>query len=298
MTRKITYFLTILLAILLIVHCDKMDEIAKKNWEKKHDQMHNADSKDVDRWKESLAVNEAELRALDKSIREMVSRTAQSGALSWKIAQAYMKASNFEMGARYYQRALDEATQSDGKNVGSGGRMVFWDSALPYFDKSLLYRKVDKELLFEMGLAYANASKDMGWEPVRRARAVDTFIALTRYDVKDSRFPYQLALIYFDSSISSGTWAIQEGYHDIDKAFNLLDEIIRVEPENIPVRFAKANFLYRMGRTRDSFNEYNRIKNTIEDLDKRGKVEGGLDNNSSYKNVLQNLEKIQSSSKL
>lgn len=297
MTRMLPYFLTILLPILLFVRCDKMDEIAKKNWEKKHDQMHNADSKDVDRWKETLAVNEAELKALDKSIREMVGRTAQSGALSWRIAQAYMKASNYEMGARYYQRALEEATESERMNSSSGGRIAFWDSALPYFDKSLLYRKVDKELLFEMGLAYANASKDMGWEPVRRSRAVDIFIALTRYDVKDSRFPYQLALIYFDSSISSGTWAIQEGYNDINKALNLLDEIILVEPENIPTRFAKANFLYRMGRTRDAYSEYNRIKSTIEDLDRRGKVEGGLDNNSSYKNVLRNLDKIQSSSK-
>jgi tetratricopeptide (TPR) repeat protein len=293
MNQHFPLLLTSLFSLFFLLQCDNMDEIAKKNWEKKHDQMHSADSKDVDRWKQSLAINEAELKALDKSIREMVTRTAQSGAISWRIAQAYMKASNFEMGARYYQRALEETTGSETKNSGTGGRMAFWESALPYFDKSLLYRKVDKELLFELGLAYANASKDMGWEPVRRSRAIDTFIALTRYDGKDSRFPYQLSLIYFDSSISSGTWAIQEGYNDIDKALKLLDEILLVESENVPVRFAKANFLYRLGRTKDSFEEYTRIKYLIEDLDKRGDVKGGLRKNASYQNVLRNLNQIE-----
>lgn len=282
----------------MIVSCDQVDQIARTNWEKKHQKMHNADSKDVEKWKESLAMSEAELQALDKNIREMVTRTAKAGALSWRIAQAYMKASNFEMGARYYQRALEETGRdSDGQKGSppgnSGTRMGFWDSSLPYFDKSLLYRKVDKELLFEMGLAYANASKDMGWERERRQRAIDVFTALTRYDEKDTRFPYQLALIYFDSSVSGGDWSVGGSYHDAPKAFTLLDEILGIEPENVPVRFAKANFLYRIGKTRESYGEYTKIKSLIEDMDSRGKVQGGLKNNSSYQNVLRNLQTIE-----
>ncbi|MCC5813850.1 MAG: tetratricopeptide repeat protein [Leptospira sp.] len=284
---------------IIFFSCEKLDEIARKNWEKKHDRMHSADSKEVDKWKESLAINEAELKALDKNIQNMVGRTAQTGALSWRIAQAYMKASNFEMGARYYQRAADEqagrgnSDTNPNSNSGSGGRMAFWDSSLPYFEKSTVYRKIDKELLFEMGLAYANASRDMGWEPERRRRAVDIFINLSRLDTKDTRFPFQLALIYFDSSISSGTWAIQEGYRQIDDAFNLLNEILKVEPENVPTRFAKANFLYQLGKTREAYNEYVMIKNTIEDIDKRGELRGKLKNNRSYQNVLRNIQEIE-----
>jgi tetratricopeptide (TPR) repeat protein len=293
------YLFFIILISFLSFSCEKLDEMAKRNWEKKHDRMHSADSKEVDKWKESLAINEAELKALDKSIQNMVGRTAQTGALSWRIAQAYMKASNFEMGARYYQRAADEQSGRSGTESGNesnrsgGGRMAFWDSSLPYFEKSSVYRKINKELLFEMGLAYANASRDMGWEPERRRRAVDIFINLSRLDTKDTRFPFQLALIYFDSSISSGTWAIQEGYRQIDDAFKLLNEILKVEPENVPTRFAKANFLYQLGKTGEAYNEYIKIKNTIEDIDKRGDLRERLKNNRSYQNVLRNLQEIE-----
>lgn len=283
--------------------CEKMDEMARANWEKKHQKMHNADSQDVERWKESLAINEAELKALDKQIEDMVGRTAQAGALSWKIAQAYMKASNFEMGFRYYQRAASEQAGldpdsdnlSNSANRGSsgGGRIAFWDSSLPYWEKATVYRKIDKELLFEMGLAYANASRDMGWEPERRRRAVEIFINLARLDTQDSRFPYQLALIYFDSSVSSGTWAIQEGYRQTEEAFRLLDEILKKEPENVAVRFAKANFLYRLGQTGSAYNEYGRIKSTIESIAERGELRGKLESNSSYQNVLRNLKSIE-----
>lgn len=300
MSKKYIYSIFGILLITHLLGCEKMDEMAKKNWEKKHNRMHSADSKEVERWKESLAINEAELKALDKSIQNMVGRTAQTGALSWKIAQAYMKASNFEMGARYYQRAADELAGrdasygSDRSNRSEGGRMAFWDSSLPYFEKSTVYRKIDKELLFEMGLAYANASRDMGWEPERRKRAVDIFINLSRLDNKDTRFPFQLALIYFDSSVSSGSWAIQEGYRQMDQAFVLLDEILKLEPENVPTRFAKANFLYQLGKNREAYNEYGRIKSIIEDMDKRGELRDRLRNNRSYQNVLRNLQAIES----
>ncbi|WCL49882.1 tetratricopeptide repeat protein [Leptospira sp. GIMC2001] len=277
--------------------------MAKRNWDKKQNQ-NTVDFEDVEKWKVTLALNEAELKALDKSIRNMVNRTSQAGALSWKIAQAYMKASNYEMGLRYYQRAIDESdsaseSASSFKSTGevetnSGTRMAYWESSLPYFNKSLVYKKIDKELLFQAGLAYANASRNMGWEPERRSRAIDLFTSLSQLDPLDSRFPYQLALIYFDSSVSSGSWAIQESYNQEGLAFSLLNEILKKEPENVPVRFARANFLYRIGKTSDAYNEYRTIRSTIEAIDARGEIRGGLEKNSSYINVLKNLEQLES----
>ncbi|MCG9873955.1 MAG: hypothetical protein MH321_04120 [Leptospiraceae bacterium] len=286
--------------ILLLTSCDSLEDLARENWEKKQAK-NQVNFEDLEKWKQNLAINESELRNLDKAIHDMVGQTAKAGALSWKIAQAYMKASNYEMGLRFYQRSLDESsadTNGLSKEAKNQGRVAYWESALPYFDRALIYRDVDKQLLFEMGLAYANASKDMGWEPERRSRAVDIFQALTRFDPKDSRFPYQLALIYFDSSVSTGTWAIQEGYRDVEKAMNLIDAILLAEPENVATRFAKANFLYQLGKTNQSYSEYQSIKSIIEDFDKRGEIRGGLNNNSSYQNAIRNIEKIQSSNLL
>ncbi|NCN09377.1 MAG: hypothetical protein GW938_05990 [Leptospira sp.] len=289
----------VFLLLLLLTSCDYLDDMARENWQKKQAK-NQVNFEDVEKWKQTLAINESELRNLDKSIHDMVGRTAQAGALSWKIAQAYMKASNYEMGIRFYQRALDESISSKqdsslSQDARNQGRVAYWESALPYFDKSLIYRDVDMTLLFEMGLAYANASKDMGWEPERRSRAVEIFQALVRYDPKDTRFPYQLALIYFDSSVSTGTWAIKEGYRDIEKALSLIDAILLAEPENVATRFAKANFFYQLGKTNQAYSEYQNIKATIEDLDRRGEIRGGLENNSSYQNVIRNIDKIQSS---
>ncbi len=279
---------------LFLTSCDYFDKMARENWEKKQAKAQ-VNFEEVEKWKQNLAINESELKKLDQSIHEMVGRTAQTGALSWKIAQAYMKASNYEMGLRFYQRAADEVgsgTGADSTNQVKKGRIAYWESALPYFDKSIIFRRIDNQLLFEMGLAYANASRDLGWEPERRARAIELFQSLSRINPKDTRFPYQLALIYFDSSISTGTWAVQEGYRDIDRAMTLIDAILLAEPNNIPTRFAKANFLYQLGNVNFAYSEYQTIKASIEEMDRRGEIRGGLENNSSYQNVLKNLEKI------
>ncbi len=297
---QISIYTTIGLVCFSLSSCEQLDKMAKKNWEKKYGKLKSADFQKVEKWKETLAVNEAELRALDQSIQKMVKSTAQAGALSRRIAQAYMRASNFEMGLRYYQKAAEEMA---GREVANGaiqqsrgqpGKLTFWDSSLPYFEKAILFSRIDKELLFEMGLAYANSSKNMGWEPERRRRAIEIFTNLIRYDPNDSRFPYQLALIYFDSSVSGATWSLQEEYRDEEKAFRLLDEILKKERENVPARFAKANFLYRIGETERAYSEYRTIKSTIEEIARSGGLREPLEKNSSYQNVLRNLKEIES----
>ncbi|ABJ80088.1 hypothetical protein IQB76_03955 [Leptospira borgpetersenii serovar Hardjo-bovis] len=251
---------------------------------------------DLEAWKERLAMEEAEIVELEKKISSMAQKTRSAGALSWKIAQGYMKIGDYDMGVKFYNQALKE--NNEGKKVEIvGAELHFFEPAIPFFEKALLLKPVDQQLLFETALAYANASKDRGWETVRRQIAIDLFTHLTIQDPRDSRFPFQLALIYFDSSMSDSSWeGVSAGFHDQDKALRILDDIIKKEYKNVPARFAKANFLYRLGRTEDSKEEYLKVKKTIEELNDAGLVRGGLEKNDSYQNVLQNLKKIEESS--
>lgn len=252
---------------------------------------------DLESWKRRLDMDESEILELEKKIREMAAKTRSAGALSWKIAQGYMKIGDYDLATKYYNQAIKE--EADGKKSEIVGADVhFFESALPYFDKALLLAPVDQQLLFETGLAYANASKDRGWEPKRRQIAIEVFQSLTRQDPRDSRFPYQLALIYFDSSMADSSWeGIQAGFHDQDKAFLLLNSILKKEPRNVPVLFAKANFSFRAGNSDLAKEEYLHLKSTIEGLKKDGFIKEELEENESYKNVMNNLKKIESSEK-
>ncbi|TGK01202.1 hypothetical protein EHQ53_09225 [Leptospira langatensis] len=247
---------------------------------------------DLDAWKRRLNMDESEIVELEKKIREMASKTRSAGALSWKIAQGYMKIGDYDLASKYYNKAIQE--EGSGKKAEVIGADVhFFESALPYFDRALLQMPVEQQLLFETGLSYANASKDRGWEPKRREIAIDIFQSLTRQDPRDSRFPYQLALIYFDSSMADSSWeGVNAGFHDQDKAFVLLDSVLKKEPRNVPVLFAKANFLFRSGKAEESKEIYLHLKSTIESLKKDGFIKEKLEENESYKNVMNNLKKI------
>lgn len=275
-----------LIILSLVSACKNLSKFASKSTYKP------PTVEDLDAWKRRLAMDEAEIIELEKKIRELASKTRSAGALSWKIAQGYMKIGDYDLAAKYYNKALKE--ESEGKRSEVVGADVhFFESALPYFDRALLQMPVDQQLLFETGLAYANAAKDRGWEPTRRQSAIEIFQALTRQDPRDSRFPFQLALIYFDSSMVDSAWeGISAGFHDQEKAFVILDSILKKEPRNIPTRFAKANFLYRLGQSEAAKDEYLYIKSTLESLKKDGFIKENLEENDSYRNVQEDLKKL------
>ncbi|EOQ96470.1 hypothetical protein LEP1GSC195_2639 [Leptospira wolbachii serovar Codice str. CDC] len=250
-----------------------------------------ASEKDIVNWKEKLALEEAEIEEMDKRIRKMVQKSNQSAALSWKIARAYMRAGSADLGARYYEEAIGESLP----NAKQGGFEIHsYESALPFFDKAIQSGKLDKQLLYETAVAYANASKDMGWEPTRRSRAINLFKQLSKLDKEDSRFPFQLALVYFDSSLKDEVWngKLTSGYDEVETAFSLLDQILRKEPYNVPTRFAKANFLYQVGKSNLAYDEYTRIKSILEEMKEKGTIRESLEENSSYRNVIKNLNQL------
>ncbi|WP_246052104.1 tetratricopeptide repeat protein [Leptospira idonii] len=275
------------LSLLFFSHCDFWNSLTESKWKKRFKEQPASES-DLVNWKEKLSLEEAEIEELDKKIRKMVQKSNQAGALSWKIARGYMRAGSFDVGSKYYEEALGEQVNQAGYELHQ------FESALPYFEKAIQIGKLDKQLLYEAAVAFANASKDMGWEENRRKRAVQLLKQLSRLDGKDTRFPFQLALIYFDSSLKGETWAgkMNSGYEDVETAFTLLDMILQKEPYNIPARFAKANFLYQVGKTSQASSEYFKIKSYLEEMKANGVIRENLEENSSYKNVLKNLEKL------
>jgi len=276
-----------LLLCLFLPSCEQLKNLTKSKWDKQNLVKPPSES-DIVNWKEKLALEEAEIEELDKRIRKMVQKTNQAGALSWKIARAYMRAGSFDVGTKYYEEAVVAQTEDKGYEIHN------FESALPYFEKAMELGKLDKQLLFEASVAFGNASRDMGWEPTRRNRSVQLLKQLSRLDKEDTRFPFQLALIYFDSSIKGENWSgkTNAGYDDVDTAFQLLDLVLQKEPYNVPARFAKANFLYQTGKSSQAQNEYIRLKSILEEMKNNGAIREPLEKTQSYQNVLKNLEKL------
>jgi hypothetical protein len=291
MRRKIEKSLPLFCLFLLfpLVSCEVWEKLTKSRWDKKNVIQAPADSELVN-WSEKLALEEAEIEEMDQKIRKLVQKSNQAGALAWKIARGYMRSGSFEMGSKYYSEAIVEDLKKQNFEIHN------FESALPYFEKAMAMGKLDKQLLFESALAFANASKDMGWEPERRKRAISLFKQLSRIDPKDTRFPFQLALIYFDSSLKGEAWSgkMNAGYDEVGDAFLLLEQILKLEPFNIPARFARANFLYQIGKVDIAESDYIRIKGMLEEMKDKGAIKEPLGENVSYQNVLKNLEKLRS----
>ncbi|MCP5497433.1 MAG: tetratricopeptide repeat protein [Leptospiraceae bacterium] len=278
----------LLILLFPLTTCEKLEEWRKQNALRRLTPKQPTED-DIENWKERLSLTEAEIVDMDRKIRELVKKTRVAGSISWRIARAFVRIGNYELGSKYYTEAL---TENAGENPPQADVHRF-ESAIPYFEKTLIYRPLDETLLFETGLAYANAARDKGWEKQRREMAVTIFTELIRKNPKDTRYPYQLALIYFDSSMTDAIIeGIQpQGYNDQEKALLLLDSILKKEPNSVPVRFAKANFMYRLGKVDNARNEYETIRILMENMSKKGEI-GDLSKNPSYKNVINNLKII------
>ena len=287
------------LPFFFFVHCDKLRDIGRKNMEKRMEGPKISEA-ELERWKEKLGIQEAEIYQLDEKIREMVKTTKQAGALSWKIAQAYMKVGSYEMSSAYYQKALEEQNSDQFNTANSRPELHSFESAIVFFDKALQFKNVDETLLFEAGLSYANASRDRGWDKTRRTIALNIFKGLMKINPDDLRYPYQIALIYFDSSMTEGRieGVESDGYNDADKAMKILYSILREHEkqselgETIPIRFTIANFLYRKGNVVEAEEQYLKIKSLLEQFHEEGKITS-LEKSTQYQNAIKNISQIQ-----
>ncbi len=296
--KQIVLLLTILI---FLDNCEKLREFGRENAKRRlgGPQVNEAE---IEKWKEKLNLQEAEVIQLDERIRDMVKTTKQAGALSWKIAQAYMKVGSYDYSLAYYQKAIEEQSTEQFSTANSRPELHSFESAIVFFEKALKFKNIDENLLFETGLAYGNASRDRGWDKERRSAAETIFKGLIRLNADDMRYPYQLALIYFDSSMTDGIveGVDPEGYNDTERAMKILYGIVRYHEkkgqlgETIPIRFTIANFYYRQGKINESEEQYEKIKSMLEKFKEEGSIRN-LENNESYKNVMRNLKKIKES---
>ncbi|MEM7184179.1 MAG: hypothetical protein AAF518_24990 [Spirochaetota bacterium] len=274
-----------------LIHCDKIKEWGKKR-SLANSKPKSVSKKDIEKWKEKLNLSQGEIKELDQAIRKLIRKTNEAGSLSWKIARAYMRSGNYEMGTKLYTQALKE--NANKQDLPESNIHTF-ESAIVYWEKTLLYKSLNENLLFETGLAYANAARDRGWEQKRTQIAIDIFKSLRVKDPEDMRYPYELALIYFDASRSSRPLEDINAnpYRYTEDAMVLIDNIIRKKPGSLPAHFARANFLYRLSKIDEAESEYQTIKGLIEKFKKKGIIQEDLQDFQSYQNVLNNLKQIQ-----
>lgn len=296
--KKLRTTLLFLLMGIFLTQCEKLDEFGQKRMKERLGGP-KVDEREIEIWKEKLGLEEAEIRELDEKIKQMIVKTKKAGALHWKIAKSYLKAGSYEISSEYYQKAVDDQTKNVTDPSNSRPEIHKFESAIPFFEGALRNREIDEELLFETGLAYGNASRDRGWDKERRAIAVNIFRGLMRRNPEDLRYPYELALIYFDSSINDGlVEGVSEGYNDTTKALKLMQYILEKQEssqmiaESVSTRFALGNFNYRIGKIAEAEDHYKRIKQILERFSEEGKIKN-ISKNSSYINVMRNLENIE-----
>jgi tetratricopeptide (TPR) repeat protein len=297
------HFVLLFTILFFFGSCEKLREFGRENAKRRLSGAP-VNEAELEKWKEKLNLQEAEVIQLDERIRDMVKITKQAGALSWKIAQAYMKVGSYDYSLAYYQKAIEEQSTEQFSTANSRPELHSFESAIVFFEKALKFKNIDENLLFETGLAYGNASRDRGWDKERRTAAITIFKGLLRLNPDDMRYPYQLALIYFDSSMTDGIveGVDPEGYNDTERAMKILYGIVRYHEqkgqlgETIPIRFTIANFFYRQGKVSESEEQYEKIKLMLEKFKEEGSIVN-LEKNDSYKNVIRNLKKIQDSKK-
>lgn len=268
-------------ALPLVSGCQDVTD-SLRNWgmRDRGQQIQDLSTEDIERLKRDLKLSEEKAEEFEANLKGLVQEQSIQGDLSWKIGKAIMQQGSYEAADPYFRQAVEE-------NTGPALAVKdnnFFEEALPYYRKALQYHKASPELLFEAGLCYANASRALGWEKSRFDAAEFLFEAVARLQPEDHRPRYQLAIMYGKS----------DGYgRNPEKALELLDEILRKEEKNIPVRFAKANILVENGNLRSGADEYRRILEVMDDLYDRGILRGNKSRNVQYRSARENLEKLE-----
>ncbi|MEQ8351533.1 MAG: hypothetical protein RH862_08625 [Leptospiraceae bacterium] len=270
-----------LVCILLLAGCEgATDSIRNWGMRERGERILDLSEEDLNRLKRDLKLSEERAVEFEKNLKGLLQEQSLQGDLAWKIGKAIMQQGRYEAADPYFRQSVDE----DSGPVLAAQSNNYFEEALPYYRKALTYNKANPELLFEAGLCYANASRALGWERTRFESAEFLFEAVARLEPGDHRPRYQLALLYGKS----------EGYgRNPQKALEILDEILRKEEKNIPVRFAKANVLVENGNLRSGADEYRRIIETMDDLYERGVLRGDRKRNVQYRSARENLEKLE-----
>jgi len=279
--KKVRFFILLSTSFLLFFSsCQKVqDWIRAYGVTERQKKVKKLREHDIEMWKRDLGMSRERVEKLHADIHSTVQESNYQGILSWKIAKAYAEEARYEMAAEYYEAALEERAP-----VGEHTSAYYLEQAIPFYEEALKRHLPDPELLFDAGLCYANASKNLGWERSRWQIAVLLFQRLHEMKPDDIRAPYQLALLY--------GMAGKPKLRDTDRALALLDENLRREPNDVPSRFLMAHLYALIGNFERAKHEYEQIITVIEDLHATGQLGGPATNNPQYKKARENIEQL------
>ncbi len=268
--------------LLLLTSCGVMDSL--RNWGERQRMRRQKDLRESDlrQWETDLKLSRERVEELNEKINEMVQESDRIGQLSWRIGKAYLDAGRFEEAIPHYSAALENSIAKGDRFYGQ--RISTYDNALPYFNEALKRYKHSPDLLFEAGLAYANASHELGWEANRWHMAIFLFDAMRQTYPSDIRPLFQLALLYGKTT--------NPELKDVSRAIAYLRESLRIQENDVPARFALAGLLVESGDLTSARNEYVSLVSRIEQMHSAGILKGSKEKNIKYLQAKSNLEKL------
>lgn len=262
----------------MLIACDwSSDGLRRWGEESRRNREQELQQAELKRWQRDLKMSKAEIVELHKNIHELVQESNHQGQVAWKIAHAYMQARRYEMAGAYFQDALQNKLSKDEP------RSVDYDRLLPMLEIALQRHNLEKDLLLDAGLCYANASRAHAWEIRRWLASERLFKEVLSLYPEDGKAIYELALLYGKSTNQA---------RDPERAIELLDLLVKKETKNIPARFAYAHILTEQNQLDAALENYIQIQRQLEELQDQGVI-SNLENSSSYKNAKANQEKLE-----
>lgn len=272
--------LLLILAIAALPSCERLGDSIRSLGERNRQPIEKPDPAEIERLERDLRLSRERALDLQARINELAGEQRLQGRLAWQLARAHMQRARYDLAAQQMIAAAQGAPAEGATDPG-----ISFEQALPLFREALRQHSVDPELLFEAGLAFANASRAMGWEKNRFDTAVFLFERMAALKEEDSRPRYQLALLLGKTNDPSR--------RDASRAIALLRDVVLREDANIPARFALAHLLVEAGELDAARNEYHAILEQLSELKRRGAIGGDLEDVPNYRQAKENLEALE-----
>ena len=270
------------LLLLGLFSCERATD-AIRNWgiKSRESRAKKIEVDQLKQWERDLNLSRTRVLELNQTIHQFVEESNRQGSLSWKIAKAFCDAERYELGLANYRAALrDKAPPPE-----EARELTDTEKSLPYFREALRKNQLDPNLLFDAGLCFANASKELGWEKERFQTARFLFERMRAAAPYDSRSSYQLAIMLAKVP--------NPNLRDQKRALVLLKEIITRDEYDISARFAYGHILVERGEFSQALQEYQLIRTRLEELENKGTIPGPLKRNQQYVQAGRNIEELQ-----
>ncbi len=286
----IPLYLCFFLCLAFGCRCQKLqywgekDRAEKDHLERSLERSYKQKESEIAKWQSRLQISWEQSRKLHENIGALMKETQLQGQLSRKIGQAYLQTGRYDLASYYYKEALANSWPAS-KDMRDRHSQSRFEASLSFFDQALLKQAPNPDLMYEAALAYANASRALGWEQQRFQIAYKLLRAMLGLRPEDTRAMYQLALLYAKTTLHR--------YRKPEKAIKLLRKALLLEEKNISARFALAHVLAQEGELEESAKEYGAIQELLVKLHGQGIIKGLLARHPNYIRARKNQEKLQ-----